>query len=199
MINLLNPNQLKQIRAARVNVRLRRFLISTVLTLVGIGGVYAVGYKISTDGYTTAQNDNTIAQSTLANYATVKKEAESYQSNLSIAKKILGGEIVFSNFMINVAKILPPNTVLDSLTLTTKPTTSSKTKPGSTQIKARAKSYADVLTLKSRLEDSDIFSDVRIASTTTPNTTKGLTGTDLTYQFFVTYDVVIDKASGAQP
>lgn len=196
MINLLNPQDLEQLRAARVNVRLRKYALATLLAIGVVAGIYAVGLKIADDQYAQAQTDNSSAEQQLAGFDTVKKEATTYQSNLIIAKKILGGEIVFSDFMTDVAKTLPPNTILSSLSLTTKSVQSAQKKAGSTQLNARAKSYNDILALKTKLEDSTLFSDVRIAQTTIPDSLVGKTGVELTYPYEVTFDLVINQLGG---
>lgn len=196
MINLLDPKELKELRAARVNVRLRKYALATLFTIAIIAGIYVTGFKIADDQYAEAQADNSSAEQQLAGFDGVKTEAQTYQSNLTIAKKILGSEIVFSDFMTDVAKILPPNTILSSLTLTTKATQSSQTKAGSTQLNARAKSYTDILALKTKLEESTLFSDVRIAQTTIPDSLTGKTGIELTYPYQVTFDLVITQLGG---
>lgn len=192
MINLLDPKELKQIRAARLNVRLRRYLMSTILTLGVITGIYIVGYKLAESEYSIAQTNNQESQKQLANYELVTKEAGIYRSNLDVAKKILGNEISFSTFMTDLAKLLPPNVVIANLTLTTQRTALVNGK-NTTQLRARAKSYADVLALKTALEKSTMFSDVRIESTNTSGVTKSLAGVESAYPVQVIYDVVIKQ------
>lgn len=198
MINLLNPQDLRQLRAARINVRLRKYALATLLTIGAVAGIYAVGFKIADDQYAEAQADNSSAEQQLAGFNEVKKQAQTYQSNLTIAKKILGSEIVFSNFMTDVATVLPPNTILSSLTLTTKSVQSAQKKAGSTQLNARAKSYNDILSLKTKLEESTLFSDVRIAQTTIPDTLVGKTGVERSYPYEVTFDLVINQLGGVK-
>ncbi len=192
MINLLDPKELKQIRAARLNVRLRRYLTSTILTLGVITGIYIVGYKLAESEYFIAQTNNQESQKQLANYELVTKEAGIYRSNLDVAKKILGNEISFSTFMTDLAKLLPPNVVIANLTLTTQRTSLVNGKD-TTQLHARAKSYADVLALKTALEKSTMFSDVRIESTNTASVTQSLAGVGSAYPVQVTYSVVIKQ------
>lgn len=197
MINLLNPDELKQLRAARLNIKLRRFSIATLLTILVVGAIYTVGYMFARQEFSSAEAHNTAAQKDLAQYDDVKQKAAAYRSNLDVAKKILGNEIVFSNFITEVAKILPENTVLSDLSLTTKQTAvTAQRKAGSTQLKARAKGYADVLTLKTKLEESDIFSDVNIASTSVSNSSKAV-GIEAEYPYQVTFNLVIDDLKGA--
>lgn len=192
MINLLDPNELKQIRAARMNVRLRRFLISTILTLGVITGIYLAGYKLAESEYATAEVNYQQSQKQLTDFASVTKEAGIYRANLDVAKKILGNEISFSTFMTDLAKLLPPNVVIADLTLTTQQKVAPSAK-NVTQLHARAKSWADVLALKTALEQSKMFSDVRIESTSSVDATKSL-GTGVSaYPVQVTYSIVIKQ------
>lgn len=192
MINLLDPNELKQIRAARMNVRLRRFLISTILTLGVITGIYLVGYKLAESEYATAEVNHQQSQKQLEGYASVTKEASIYRANLDVAKKILGNEISFSTFMTDLAKLLPPNVVIADLTLTTQLKVAPNAK-NVTQLRARAKSWTDVLALKTALEQSKMFSDVHMESTSTLETTKGISGVAAVYPVQATFNIVIKQ------
>lgn len=192
MINLLNPDDLKQLRAARLNVRLRRYLVITLVALVGVAGIYAFGFKLANDDYQVAQQENAKAQEQFKGYANLKNDATTFRKNLSVASKILGNEVRFSNFLTDLAKLLPPDVIISDITLTTKKPSSSNTQ-NITQIKARAKDYDDVLNLKTNLEKSPMFSDVKIRSTSTPSDTKTLAGVEITYPYQVIFDVVIVK------
>ena len=199
MINLLNPGELKRIRAARVNVKLRKYLISTIISMLIIVGAYGVGYKFANDEYLVAENRNNTAQHNLSQYSGVRTEAAAYRSNLDTAKKILGNEIVFSDFMTEVAKVLPKNTVLNDLILTTKKPTSTgtKQKAGTAVLNARTKTQLDAVYLKNALEESDLFSNVSITSTVVkePNNSTGAQDNYLerNYPYLVTFSLVIDQ------
>lgn len=193
MINLLKPNDLKQIRAARVNVRLLRYIIGTVVTIIIVVGIYLVGYKLASDEYITAQTSNQAAKTQLIGYEPVKKSAATYRSNLEIAKKILGSEVSFSTFMTDTAKLLPANTILANISLSTKTPKTSQNGQSVTQLHARAKTYADVLALKTNLEKSNMFTGVRIESTSIPSSMKDLSGVELGYPVQATFDLVIKQ------
>lgn len=197
MINLLNPVDVKELRAARVNVRLRRFVILTFLAIGIIGTIYAVSFRIASVSYDTAVAKSSTTEEKLKEYETIKKEAKQYQSNLTVAKKILGSEITFSTFITDLATSLPPNTILESLTLSTKSIGSLSGKPITTQLSAKAKGYADVIALKTNLEKrTNLFSAVRITSTTLNSTaTDALTRT---YPYSVTFSVVIAEQGGTK-
>lgn len=192
MINLLSPDDLKQIRSARFNVRLRRYLILSVIAMAVIAGVYGIGYTFARNEYFVAQERNAAAQKDLAQYQDVKNEAAMFRANLSVAKKILGSEIIFSEFITDIAKTLPPNSVLANLTLSTNMTAAGSKTKGSTQITARAKSYNDVIAIKSAFEKSSLLSDVRIMSTSVASGNR-LSGIEANYPYEVTFSLVINE------
>ncbi len=194
MINLLNPDSLKEIRAARLNIRLRRFAVLTLLIAVGIGGIYGVGFWLANHEKAVAQEQHDAALVKLQQYANVKTDAEAYRQNLATASKILSGEIVFSNFLIDTAQLLPPNTILSSLHLST---TANSSKPGELSLEARGKSYADILALKGRLQsDASIFTDVRITSTGKIDESTAST-IEEKYPFWATFTVILKKLASA--
>ena len=46
MINLLSPSQKEQIRAARLNVQLRKYLLLSSFVTVAVLAVYGVGFYL---------------------------------------------------------------------------------------------------------------------------------------------------------
>lgn len=166
MINLLNPADIRELKAARINVRLRRFAALTFIALAVIGSIYGVELYAAEAQYEKAVASSSDAEEQLKAYLPAKQTAQQYQSNLSIAKKILGSEIVFSQYLTELAQSLPPNTVLDTVTLSTKLIGTTNGKPTTTELNAKAKSYNDVIALKTNLEKkTNLFSEVRITST----------------------------------
>jgi hypothetical protein len=197
MINLLNPAEQKQIRAARINVRLRRFVLLTFAALVIFGGIYLFSIQRAGTENEQAKTSRTEAEKKLVAYADVNKTANEYRANLAVAKKILSSEIVFSTFITDLAATMPPNTILEGLTLSSKALTTDKSKPTVTELRARTKSYEDALTLKTKLEQkTTLFSDVRITTITRLET--GLKGPAAAYPYSVGFSVVIVKQGATQ-
>lgn len=195
MINLLDPTDVAELRAARINVRLRRFASLTFVAVAVVGTIYAVEFYNADKQYKNAISSSTAADQQLVAYASTKATAKQYQSNLTIAKKILGSEIVFSKFITELASSLPANTILDTLTLSTKLIGSTSGKPITTEMNAKAKSYNDIITLKSNLEKkTNLFSEVRITSTSLITNSQD----DLTkrYPYAATFSVVIARQGG---
>ena len=196
MINLLSSETKAQLQAARRNVVLRRLLFFVSSIVLAIGAIYAYGFFTAEKEYALASENNSIALSHLKQYEKVKHEAAQYRSDLQIAKTILGSEFMFSEFLIDAAGILPPNTILDNLTMTTKQTVSATVKPGTLQLKARSKGYDDALKLKDALEASELFSDVKLLNIKRPEKTEGLKGIQATYPYEITLEVVVTTLGG---
>lgn len=196
MINLLSPESKQSIRAARLNVTLRRYFILSLLVAVGMGTIYGVGFYLVANEKALAEKNRSTGEQQLAQFAAATKQAETYKANLAVVKQILSNEITYSTFLTSTAAAMPSNTILADLTLSTavKP----GAKPGATILMARAKSYNDVLNLKEFLDRSGIFTDVSIVSTNRPEDISKLTGVERQYPFVTTLNVTINtkKVSG---
>lgn len=160
MINLLPPQEKKQISAGRVNVLLRRYCIITLLLLVLLAIVIAGFYLLLTNNKSSAQDSIDSNNARLAEYHSAQKDVEAFKSNLAIAKSILGNEIHYSEVITKIANTLPQGVVLQSLNLDS----STFGKPMS--LNALAKTNNDALRLKSSLEKSNLFQNVYLESVT---------------------------------
>lgn len=112
MINLLPPNEKKQLKAARANVLLLRYnflvLAALIFLVVGLSVVYL---------YLTAQKQNaelTIQENAQreVKYSAVKADAEKFRSELSSAKNILDSQVSYSKALIRLSSLFPAGTVL---------------------------------------------------------------------------------------
>lgn len=167
MINLLSPKQVLDLRAARINYRLRKYIVLTFFAVIGVGAIYAVGYWYADQEYSGAQKQQELAQTELKNYEPVKKRMAEYRTNLVIASKILDSQIIYSKFLVDTAQAMPSNVILGDLSFSTKPQAIG-TQKDQMIIEAHTKSYSDALSLKEGLEASPIFSDVRLSQVSAP-------------------------------
>jgi len=158
VINLLAPDDRRQLAAARTNTLLVRYVILLtlfiVLLFVEMGGVYVF---LSAEK---AQDEQSIAENDAKNvsYAPVKAQADSFRSNLATAKYILDQQVPYTKLIITIASVLPQDVIIDRLTLDPSnfgtPTT----------LSVKAKSYADLIQVKSNMQKSKLFSDVNFQS-----------------------------------
>lgn len=156
MINLLPPEVKTETNAARVN----RLLLRYNIMLLG-----AIGFLLAAIGliYVYLGSTKAIAEATIAeniakagNYGTVETEANAFKQDLANAKQILDSDVTYTKVILEIAKVLPPGVVLDTLSL------DSASFGTPTTLAANVRDYHTVLQLKDSLQASTIFSNVSI-------------------------------------
>lgn len=159
MINLLPPEQKKQIQAGMSNVLLLRYIILSLI-LAGLlfamnGGVYLMLINSTKSAELAIQDGEQKSRE----YAQVQKDATAFRGNLATAKSILDKEVRYSEIAVKIAQTIPSGIVLQSLQL------DASTFGQPVTLSARGKSHQDAIRLKTSLEDSPSFSNARLLST----------------------------------
>lgn len=186
MINLLPPEEKRQIKAARSNSLLLRYNIFSLAALVFLAAAIAVAYIYLTNTKAAAEQTIADSQSRVASYAPVKAEADSFRSNLTTAKQILDREVTYTNVILQIANLLPSGITLSELHL------DAQTFGTATTLSAQAKSYESAIALKDAFQASDMFSDVHFQSITTS------TDSSSGYPYTVTLGVTIKKEAAKE-
>lgn len=160
MINLLPPIYRQSLRSHRRSSLTRRWLIITWLSTIGLVLVMAVGWF-----YINQQSNNlrqaiahTQADLKAQNLDKVQKDAATLSNNIKTINQVLSREIRFSSLIQDIGKIMPPGTVLDSLTLTQA--------TGALDLSAKARDYASAAQIAVNLSDpkNQIFSKIDIVN-----------------------------------
>lgn len=158
MINLLSPDDRRQLSAARTNTLLLRYnvllgLVVIVLILEMVG-IYTV---LSLDK---SRNEAVIRdnESKTQAYNSTKQAATQFKSDLTTAKYILDSQVPYTKLITTIANLLPSDAVLDTLALN--PTTFGTP----TQLTIHTGSYQSAIDVKQDLQNSKIFSDVSFQS-----------------------------------
>lgn len=158
MINLLPPNNKRQLQAARTNTLLLRynFLLigAVVFLLIATGVVYFYLNSTKAHAEQTIQDNN----AKVSSYDKVKQQADDFRTSLSTAKQVLDQNIVYTKVILEIAQLLPSGVVMDKLDL------DAKTFGTPTTFAARAKDYTAALALKDSLQNSALFSNVSFSS-----------------------------------
>lgn len=158
MINLLPPQEKRQIRAGQTNVILWRYCVASLLLVALLftitSGVYFMMAQAKSNAEATIATSNQKA----AKYQKVQQQITEFNSNLNTAKTILDKEVKYSKIAVTIAQSLPSGVTLQSLTL------DAKTFGTPFTLTALGKSYDDAIRLKSELEKSEAFQDVHLAS-----------------------------------
>lgn len=114
MINLLPSETKKQLRAARNNTTLVRYVFTIFFATLFLGLLIAGSYYILQSSKNVADTAINNVQSGSGSYTpSTQKEAE-FKSDLQIAKNIIDQQVSYSLILEEIAKILPSGTILQS-------------------------------------------------------------------------------------
>jgi hypothetical protein len=185
MINLLPADYLRQLRAARTNVLLLRYSIGLILVAISLALATLAVFMLLGSLKTAAQNTIASNQAKVGNFTSVQSQADAYRQDLSDAKLLLDNEILYSKIYLEIARIMPAGTALQSLDLNP----SNIGTPLSLPVKIVGERQAT--SLLSAFRSSAIFSKSASYGALTPNM-----GTDSTaYPYIITINVTIDKGA----
>ncbi|MEO5949530.1 MAG: hypothetical protein ABIP74_03930 [Candidatus Saccharimonas sp.] len=117
MINLLAPNDRRQLTASRTNSLILRyiFLMSVVIAVMALemlGVFFILNADKQRNADLIAYNDKQASA-----YQTVQQEADIFRSNLAISKYVLSKQTPYTSIIFAVAQALPPTATLDSLSI----------------------------------------------------------------------------------
>lgn len=160
MINLLPDDQKRNIQAARMNVVLLRYVFITASAIALLAVICLLFYFALASIKANALSKTTDNSLKAASYNSVRKQADEYKSNLSIANKVLSNSVDYTSVVFAITSLLPPGVVLDNLSL------KAADFGQQTTISARAKSYDAATKLKESFQNSKLFSNVYLQSLT---------------------------------
>lgn len=167
MINLLPPEHILLIRFGRQNSLLRHWIIGALGAIGGLIVILAGGWVYLHQQANDLQNSLTKTNSQLQaqNLAKVQHDAKEITGDIKVINQVLGNEVHFSNLIQDIGKVMPPGTILSSLTL-------SKIN-GSLDLRASAKDSSAAAQIAVNLNDpsNGIFTKVDIVNITCGNVT----------------------------
>lgn len=181
MINLLPPEQLRELRAARANTLLLRYniLLAGVLIFVALALVVTFFYlNTIQDVAIQTKRDN---DAKVTSYAKIDTEAKAFRSDLANAKTIMDKDATYSKTLLAIAKVMPQGVIFDTISLDA----STFGTPLTLQLKATDENAA--IAAKEAFSKSPMFSDVHFTSLT-----KGADGKDK-HPISASLSVIINK------
>lgn len=187
MINLLPPDSARQLRAARHNSILIRYVIGAAIALALITLVYLVAFAL----FKTTENTNTELsqqnQQKISGYGAEANAAKEYRDNLQRAKTILDSEVSYPTALARIATSLPEETVISSLALT--PDTIGQ--PLTLTVEAKTQEAA--LAVKKKFEENKIATNISISSLThtAASTEPASSGTASEYPFSINLNLTL--------
>ncbi len=182
MINLMPDDMKKEIRAARTNVLLIRYLNVLFFSALFLGLITWGSFFLLSQIEGSAKQQIAANDTQAAVYSQTKQQVDSLSAGLGEAKTILDQEILYSDVLVKIAQQMPANTVIDKLSL------SSGSFSGTPfTIKVYAKTGADAVSLRERFQSSPFFSGVSFESVS--DTSGGIEG----YPVSVTLTLTLNR------
>lgn len=117
MINLLPPAEKKEVRAARANTLLFRYMILSLIAVVFI--VSAMGFvylQLQNEGVS-ADKTKAANESKAAGFAQTQQQATDLRNGLTNAKKVFDSEIRYSKALVNFSSIIPDGAYISTIQL----------------------------------------------------------------------------------
>lgn len=155
MINLMPDDAKKELRAARTNVVLIRYIGIITLAVLFLLTILVGGYMVL--GRTQESAKQLIAANDLKAdvYSTTEAQVATLSAGLSEARGILDQEILYSKVLMGIGQLMPKGTVIDKIELDS---SSFGTSPVTLQV--YAKTTGDTVSLQSNFKNSPLFSNV---------------------------------------
>jgi len=159
MINLLPTDKKAEIRAARTNLILVRYISIILLALTFIIGAMYVTYNVL--AMTKASSEEVIASNDLKAgvYSSTKTQVDALSASLAQTKLLLDQEVRYSKVFVNIGQLMTPGTVFGTLELNND---SFNGVPISTKV--YAKTSAEAVSVRQNFEKSPLFSNVSFQS-----------------------------------
>lgn len=187
MINLLPESHKSEIRAARMNTLLLRYLAILSAAIIVLSGIVAAGYVVLEAKHESVQSLLQESQAKTAQYSSIRADAEAMQSSLSSAKSILDQKIPYTKLIYKIAASIPDGVVLDTLELDPSVFGSAMT------INATAKTFEAASQLPNKLKSyRDTFTKVELLSLESGSSDEGATEGSA-YPVRVSVSIVINK------
>lgn len=195
MINLLPYDNKAEIRAARVNVILFRYILILLAAIIVLGGLIIAAYLALNSTKQLAEEKVEENNQRLSVYQNIRTEADQFRAELSTAKSVFDSKTSYTSLIYKIANTIPENTYIQSLELDPDTLGSPMT------LNVQAKTFSDGTRVREAFEqNTEVFSDVKLlsirgGSSSSGDSSTGNTGgsSDANYPIQVSLTVTIKK------
>lgn len=161
MINLLSTDRKSELRAARVNVFLLRYMTIIVMAIVFLIGVLYVSYTVLQQTESTANARIASNDVKAGVYSATKAEVEALRSQLGEAKNQLDNETSYATILTTLGSLMPEGTIIEALKLDSTILTNNTP----VELIAYAKTEENAAAIQQQLQSSPIFTQVALQAT----------------------------------
>ncbi|RWZ78265.1 MAG: hypothetical protein EOT05_00670 [Candidatus Microsaccharimonas sossegonensis] len=155
MINLLPDSDKREIRAARTNTILGRYIIIILLACAFLVLLLAGSYIVLRQTKQSADRLILVNSTKASSYNSTKSQVDALNASLATTKTILDQEILYSNVLINIGQQMPAGTVLSSIALDAASFTGTPL-----TLKAYAKTPDSATALRQKFQSTPLFTNV---------------------------------------
>lgn len=160
MINLLPPELKQAYRYGRVNRHLIHWIFVFAIGIVGAAVITAFGYLYLNQTANSYKNQIAASNQQLAsqNLSTVQNQVKEISNNLNLVVQVLSKQVLFSELLQQLTKLMPPDTNLTGLSISQA--------QGAIDITAAAKNYSAATQIQVNLTspNNQLFSKADIVS-----------------------------------
>ena len=171
MINLLPPKRLLNIRVARNNTVLRRYVELALASIIVLAVSVGFSYYFLSSQQDDVKKTNELTQSKSEELKPVQKQAEELSASVNTISSLLSRNIKFSELLTQIGGLMPEGSVLTGLQFSIEDLESPLV------VSAQIENESTAAVLRSNLASSPLFKDVTIKSIT-QNENKELIPTD---------------------
>lgn len=183
MINLLPNETKKQLRAARTNTILIKYIITIFFAAAFLCLVVFGSYYIMSESKKTAENAIADIKSGNSSYSPTTKKYSDFVSDLSTAKSILNKSVSYSTILENLINSLPAGVILESPI-----SINSDALNLPITFKAYAQSSSSEATLKANLQSNSTFLNYNLFSVTNNSSANSK------YPYLITFSITVNGA-----
>lgn len=154
MINLLPDEAKHELKAARTNSLLLKFIFALGLGVAFLGFISGGAYLILMDTQASAERVISSNPQNNDSYTSIQQQTAALRSSLSSAKTVLADEVRYSTLLTTIASLMPEGTIIDKLDL------SDAMFDTPTTLTVFAKSTDAALKVKDNFQSNSLFSGV---------------------------------------
>lgn len=166
MINLLSTERKADIRAARTNVILTRYIGIILIAVIFLLSVLYVSHTVLKQTMDSAEARISSNDTKADVYSSTKQQVDALSTKLNDAKVLLDQEVSYAQILTSLGKAMPTGTYLENLTI------NNDTIAGTTPIEltAYAKTDTEAATIQQSLQASGLFTIVSLSGTSAEST-----------------------------
>ena len=183
MINLLPDDTKVQLRAARTNVLLVRYILVIFLAFAFAMLILVGAYFLLNLNKASAQQIIDANDTKAGVYSDTKTQVDALSAKLAEAKGLLDQELLYSKALENIGQQVPAGTIIDKISLD-----ATSFNGTAMTLKVYAKTTAEALAMRDNFQNSPFFSNVSFQTVSDTN------GGIANYPVSATLTVSLNKA-----